>query len=116
MGAGDAADILARWPRARHAHAPELIVAELANAFALSVRAERRSLDDAQPLFGLFARSPIELHPTKPMAPHAIDVAGESELSAYDAFCAVLAVALAVPLMTADRRLAAAVSGSVLVA
>jgi len=46
----------------------------------------------------------------------AIELAATSDLSAYDSFYAVLAAALEVPLVTADRRLAAAVPGAVLVA
>ncbi|MGH3133399.1 MAG: PIN domain-containing protein [Gaiellaceae bacterium] len=51
-----------------------------------------------------------------PLAPSAIALAAGSRLSAYDSFYAVLAAALGLPLVTADRRLAAAVPGSVLVA
>jgi predicted nucleic acid-binding protein len=97
-------------------HAPDLLVAEVSNALALAVRIERRSLDDAQSLFGILAASPIELHSTGPLAPAAIELAAMSDLSAYDSFYAVLAAALEVPLVTADRRLAAAVPGAVRVA
>ena len=97
-------------------HAPDLLVAEVSNAMALAVRTDRRSLEDAQSLLELLDASSIRLHPTMPLAQAAIELAGTSELSAYDAFYAVLARALGVPLVTADRRLAAAVQGSVLLA
>lgn len=96
-------------------HAPDLIVAEVSNALALVVRTERRSLEDAQSLFELLAASPIELHSTVPLASSAIALAATSGLTAYDSFYAVLARALDVPLVTADRGLAAAVPGAVLV-
>ena len=95
------------------AHAPDLLVAEVSNALALAVRTEKRALEDAQALFGLLAASPIELHSTVPLAPVAIELAATSDLSAYDSFYAVLAAALEVPLVTADRRLASAVPGAV---
>ena len=114
---GDAADVLDRIAEgATVGHAPELLVAEVSNALALAVRTEGRSLGDAQSLFGLLAASPIELHATAPLAPAAIELAATSDLSAYDSFYAVLAAALEVPLVTADRRLAAAVPGTVRVA
>ena len=94
-------------------HAPDLLVAELANALALAVRTERGSLEDAQSLSELLAASPIELHSTARLAPAAIELAARRDLSAYDAFSGVLAAALEVPLVTADRRLAAAVPGAV---
>jgi predicted nucleic acid-binding protein len=113
---GDAADVLDRIAVGETVgHAPDLLVAEVSNALALAVRTERRSLGDAQSLFELLAASPIELHSTAPLAPAAIELAARGELSAYDAFYAVLADALAVPLVTADRRLAAVVPGALLV-
>ena len=114
---GDAADVLDRIAEgATVGHAPELLVAEVSNALALAVRTEGRSLGGAQSLFGLLAASPIKLHSTAPLAPAAIELAATSDLSAYDSFYAVLAAALEVPLVTADRRLAAAVPGTVRVA
>ena len=114
---GEAADVFDQIAAgATVGHAPDLLVVEVSNALALAVRTERRSLDDAQVLFGLLAASPIELHSTGPLAPAAIELAAMSDLSAYDSFYAVLAAALEMPLVTADRRLAAAVPGGVLVA
>lgn len=113
---GDASGLLDQLGRAEIVgHAPDVIVAELANAVAVSVRFERRSRAEAGQLFEDFVRSPLVLHPIKPLATAAIDVAVRTGLSAYDAFYAVLATTLDVPLVTADRKLAAAVPGSVLV-
>jgi predicted nucleic acid-binding protein len=114
---GYAADVLDQIAvGATVGHAPDLLVAEVSNALALAVRTERRSLGDAQSLFGLLSASPIELHSTVPLAPAAIELAATSDLTAYDSFYAVLAAALEVPLVTADRTLAAAVPGALRVA
>jgi predicted nucleic acid-binding protein len=97
-------------------HAPDLVVAEVTNALALAVRTERRSLKDAQSLLELLVASPLQLYPVARLAPAALELAASSELSAYDAFYAVLAYALEAPLVTADRRLAESVPMAVLVA
>jgi predicted nucleic acid-binding protein len=113
---GDAAELLGRVSKGElGGHAPDVIVAEVANAFTLAVRVERRALGEALQLFAHFERSALELHPIKPMAPAAIDLAVRTGLSAYDALYAVLSTTLNAPLVTADRRLAAAVPGAVLV-
>jgi predicted nucleic acid-binding protein len=96
-------------------YAPDLLVAEVSNALAVAVRAEQRSLNDAQSLLDSLLQSPIELHPTTAMAPAALELAATTQLSAYDACYAVLARVLGFPLVTADRRLAEAVVDSVLV-
>jgi predicted nucleic acid-binding protein len=97
------------------AHAPELIVAEVANALATGARAGAHALDDAREAYQVFASYDIELHGIRSLAIAAIEVAVTSGLSVYDALYAVLSGALEVPLVTADRRLADAVPWSVLV-
>lgn len=112
---GDAADLLVRITEGvAVGHAPDLIVAEVSSALAVAVRTERRSLDDARNLLELFIACPIERHPSASLAVAALDLTATSELSAYDALYAVLAEGLRVPLVTADRRLAAAVPGAML--
>jgi predicted nucleic acid-binding protein len=113
---GEAAELLARIADgASVGHAPALIVAEVSNALALAARTEQRSLDEALRMVERLVSSPLRLHPLAPLAPSAIELAATSLLSAYDSFYAVLAAALDLPLVTADRRLAEAVPGSVLV-
>jgi predicted nucleic acid-binding protein len=97
-------------------HAPDLVVAEIASALSVAVRAETRSLADAQGVLALVSESPILLHASGPLAPAALEIAAATQLSAYDALYAVLARALDVPLVTADRKLAAAVPGAILIA
>lgn len=96
-------------------HAPDLIVAEVASALAVAVRAEGRALGDALELLRTFMESRLTLHELTPLAPAALELAATTRLSAYDSFYAVLARALDLPLATADRRLSEAVSGSMLV-
>lgn len=116
-GEGSAAQVLDEVATgATTGHAPDLIVAEVANALVLAVRAGRYSLGDAHWLLGSFERSQVDLHATSPFTASAIEAAAERGLSAYDAFYAVLAEALEIPLVTADRRLATAVPGALLVA
>lgn len=113
---GEAASFIDRL-RAGEAigHAPDVILAEVANAVALAVRVGGRSLAEGEQWFGAVAASPLVLHPVRPMATAAIELAVRTGLSAYDAFYAVLSATLELPLVTADRKLAAAVPGALLV-
>ena len=98
------------------AHAPDLIVAEVTNALRLRIDSDRWPIQEAQRALDAFLMWPIALRSSPPIASVALAVAVARGLSAYDAFYAVLAEALEIPLVTADRRLAAAVPGALLVA
>lgn len=98
------------------AHAPDLIVSEVTNALRVRVDVARWPVEAARLALETLLSWPIVIQPCGPLATSALDTATARGISAYDAFYAVLSEALGVPLVTADRRLAAAVPGSVLVA
>ena len=97
------------------AHAPDLIGPETASALLQLVRAGRSSPHAAATMLEAASASAIIRYPGGQFARPALELAMDTGLSAYDAFYAVLAKALDIPLVTADRKLAAAVDGSVLV-
>ena len=97
------------------AHAPDLIGPETASALLQHVRAGRSSPQAAVTMLEAATASKIIRYSSVQFARPALELAVETGLSAYDAFYAVLARALDIPLVTADRKLAAAVAGSVLV-
>lgn len=97
------------------AHAPDLIGAETANALLLLVRAGRTPPQAAVTMLEAATASAIVCYSSAQLARPAFELAVDTGLSAYDAFYAVLARMLDIPLVTADRKLAAAVGGSVLV-
>ncbi len=98
------------------AHAPDLIVSEVTNALRVRVDAARWPVEAAQLALETLLSWPIVIQPCGPLATSALDTATARGISAYDAFYAVLAEALGLPLVTADRRLADAVPGAMLVA
>ena len=94
--------------------APELILAEVANAL-LGYR-RRALLTDDDLLESLDdLNSTVELVALRDLFPQAAEVAAARGLTAYDACYAVLAEELGVPLVTADRKLAAATPNAVLI-
>ena len=97
------------------AHAPDLIGPETANALLQLVRVGRSSPHAAATMLEAASAAAIIRYPSQQFARPALELAIDTGLSAYDAFYAVLARALDIPLVTADRKLAAAVDGSVLV-
>jgi predicted nucleic acid-binding protein len=92
-----------------HPHAPELFVAEAANALWKSVRRELRTLEDGVEMFGNLMEVPIELHRLRDLATPALDLAVRRGITVYDALYVALALREAMPLFTADVKLASAV-------
>lgn len=97
------------------AHAPDLIVSEVTNALRVAIHPERWPVEAARERLDIFLEWPLAIQSCRPLAAAALACASELGISAYDAFYAVLSVELNLPLLTADRRLAAAVPGAVLV-
>jgi predicted nucleic acid-binding protein len=97
------------------AHAPDLIGPETANALVRLVRAGRSTPGAAATMLEAAASSAIVRHPSARFTRPAFELAVATGISAYDAFYAVLSELLELPLVTADRKLAAAVPNVILV-
>ena len=94
---------------------PALVFAEVGNALAAYVRETRLSLDGALSRVAFVRRMPLEVRELEEVIAPAVGLALARGLSVYDACYAVLAEAEQAVLVTADRRLAAAVTRAELV-
>ena len=101
---------------AAQGYAPELVFFEVANALAGYVRGGALSARRAARALVRLMALPIELVSSRQVAVPALSVALGRGLSAYDAAYIAVAEEVGATLVTADRRLAEAVPGSVLVA
>ena len=96
-------------------HVPELVYAEVASSLLKYVRADKMSAGDAVAALETVVALPLRTHRLANLAPGALALAVETGLSAYDCCYAVLSESMDAPLVTADRRLAAAVRAAELV-
>lgn len=97
-------------------HVPELVYAEVAGSFVKYVRSGVMSASDAVAALDTVVAFPLQTHRLSDLASGALSLAVDTGLSAYDCCYAVLAELLEIPLVTADRRLAAAVPRAELLA
>lgn len=88
---------------------PSLLFAEVANALAGYVRSGELSASAADARLEITLRLPHAVTDVRELAPAALRVAVARGLSVYDACYVVLAEGQDAPLVTADRRLGAAV-------
>jgi len=93
--------------------APDLIYAEVANAFAQHVRQGRLAAGDAVELLANVVDLPLRVSASRGICEFAFAAAARTGLTAYDAHYLALAEAEDAVLVTADRALAAAASRSV---
>lgn len=95
-----------RFAEAEVIDAPHLLDIEFLHALRRVVLAGRLSADGGQSALIAFSRLRLRRHPHWPFADRIWDL--RQNLSAYDASFVALAEALEMPLVTCDRRLAAA--------
>jgi predicted nucleic acid-binding protein len=89
--------------------APDLVYGEVANALLRYVRAGRLESADADEAMRLILEVPLRVVSLRSLAVDALRLAREIGLSVYDATYVLLTEATGATLVTADRRLAAAV-------
>jgi predicted nucleic acid-binding protein len=94
---------------------PDLVFAEVGNALSLYARDATLTIDGAIRRVELVRRVPLEIRGLQLLIAPAVGLAISRGLSVYDACYAVLAEAEDAVLVTADRRLAAAVTRAELV-
>ena len=87
--------------------APGVIVPETLSGLVNEMRFRGLQLEAAAALLEQFLALPIELVPDAVLAGHTLGVASELGLTAYDSGYVALALARDVPLVTADKPVAA---------
>jgi predicted nucleic acid-binding protein len=94
---------------------PTLLYLEVANALLRAQRSQRLSPPAARALLGAVRRIPARSVAVERLVEEALALATSRGLSVYDACYAALAETVDAPLVTADRRLAAATPNAVLI-
>jgi predicted nucleic acid-binding protein len=89
---------------------PDLIFAEVGQALLGYVKHGDLTTEGTRELLDFVSGLPLRARPTQELVRTALEVARACELSVYDACYAVLAEAEEAVLVTADRRLAEAVT------
>lgn len=95
-----------------HLWAPDLIGAEITNTLWKKVRRHELSVADAVEIQSAFASVAVEIAPSAPLLPAALQIAVSLDRSVYDSLYLALAVALDCTLVTADRKFYAAIAAS----
>jgi predicted nucleic acid-binding protein len=103
------------WAYRDRSVAPELLLAETANALTLYVRAGRMTPSQAGRALSHVLSIRIGLEPLRALVAPALEAALRHGISAYDACYLALAEQTGAVLVTADRRLAGLASRAELV-
>ena len=85
--------------------APDLLLVEVANALWRKTTVKEISAREADAAFDLVRRSGIDLRPTAPLLPRAMDLARRIDHPVYDCVYLALAEREGVAFVTADQRL-----------
>jgi predicted nucleic acid-binding protein len=93
-------------------HVPGLFFIECANVLWKCVRRLGLAEEDARVYVEQLGQLALPSRPTAELAPEALEVALEYDITAYDAAYVALSARLGAPLITADERLARALAGA----
>jgi predicted nucleic acid-binding protein len=85
--------------------APDLLLVEVANALWRKTVAREITPREADTALGLVRRSGVDLHPTEPLLPRAMDLARRLKHPVYDCVYLALAGRERARFVTADQRL-----------
>jgi len=96
------------WDGGEAIHAPDLLLAELANVCWKRYRRGEITLPQAMQIIDTLRRLPLTLHDVGELVLPALDVACRLGLTVYDAVYLTLATTLPARLATADTQLASA--------
>lgn len=94
---------------------PELVYIEIASGLRTQVHTKSWTKSQAYEAMARAMEFPMQTTPVAALVPAALEVALARRLTPYDACYAILAELLGATLVTADRRLAAAVPNAVMV-
>jgi predicted nucleic acid-binding protein len=93
-------------------HAPDFLDIELAAIAWKKIRREGLSRQDAESILAQLPNLPLTRHPTGPLVLPAFDLADQTNRTVYDCVYLVLAVKLNGVMVTADEKLANALTGT----
>lgn len=95
-------------------HVPDLMHAEVGNILWKKSRRGEITKPEARRITRAILGAPLRVHPTAFLLDGALDIALRTDRTVCDALYVALAVALEMPLITADRRLFHALERSIL--
>jgi predicted nucleic acid-binding protein len=96
-------------------YVPDLFYMECTNILLKYMRRFGRSLDDSQADLADLNRLALKSTPTADLMEEALSLAGEENLTAYDACYGALAEQLDIPMITADKSLALAIESAIFI-
>lgn len=83
---------------------PDLLYAEIANICWQRIRRGTASTDEVEQRLSALLDVPVQVHPSRALAPLALALAAAINQTAYDCMYLAVAVLRHCPLVTADRR------------
>ncbi|MCL5994930.1 MAG: type II toxin-antitoxin system VapC family toxin [Chloroflexi bacterium] len=93
-------------------HVPDLLYFEVSNILWKCVSRARVSRDDARSILSAVHALNLISHRAEELTPHALNIALDQHITAYDAGYVALSELLDMTLVTADDQLVAALSGT----